>query len=367
MAKRASENTAGAGGAGKAGRTGGAPLRVVAGDELFLRDEHLARIRLEVLGEGDPGMSLVRMEGTASMADVLDECRTPSMFAPAKLVVVDPADALLKASEGGMMGGGGSGGGKGRRPAASPRELLEDYLEAQLQSGEPPAGVLVLVCESWLKTTRLHKALDKLGAVHLCEPIKPFQVPAWLARRTRDAYEKTLEPRAAARLAELIGPDLQRLDNELAKLALYKPAAATIGVEAVDALVGFQHEQKIWDMIGALAARDAGVALHKIAEIWQLDPKVGFTAVGAVTFWLNQVLRARELLDLRMSEPLIAKELRLWSEDRARQTLALAKHWGRAGAAQWSRELLDVDVANKTSVGDVRSNLEKFIVRLCGA
>ncbi|MEI8194614.1 MAG: DNA polymerase III subunit delta [Phycisphaerae bacterium] len=356
MAKSASQTTPGG---------GVAPIMVLAGDELFLRNEHLARIRREVLGEGDPGMALVRLEATASMADVLDECRTPSMFAPAKLVVVDPADGLLKASEGGTMGG--AGGGKGRRPASSPRELLEDYLDAQLKSGEKPAGILVLVCESWLKTTRLHKALDKLGAVHLCDPIKPFQVPAWLARRTRDAYEKTLEPRAAARLAELIGPDLQRLDNELAKLALFKPAAPTIGVEAVDALVGFQHEQKIWDMIGALAARDAGVALHKIAEIWQLDPKVDYTAVGAVTFWLNQVLRAREMLDQRMSEPLIAKELRLWPEDRARQTLALAKHWGRSGAAKWSRELLDVDVANKTSVGEIRSNLEKFIVQLCGA
>lgn len=341
------------------------PMVVLGGEELYLRNEILTKIRNQVLGEGDPGMALVRLEANVSIAEVLDECRMPSMFSPKKLVVVDPADNLLKSTSE-EAGGGSSGGvGKGRRPAASPRELLEDFLEAQLQNPQDCTSVLVLVCESWKKTTRLHKALDKLGAVHLCEPIKAFQVPAWLARRARDAYGKNIEPKASARLAELIGPDLQRLDNELAKLSLYEPDSPAITATAVDALVGFQHEQKIWDLIGALAARDAAKALQKMAEIWQMDPQIDFTAVGAITFWLNQVLRAQELIAQGTSDMAISQQLKLWPEDRARLTLALARSWGPAGAAHWSRELLEVDIANKTGLGETRRNLEKFIVQLC--
>ena len=62
-----------------------------------------------------------------------------------------------------------------------------------------------------------------MGAVRWCEAIKDGAVIGWLTRRAREAYGKTIEPAAAERLKDLIGPDLQRLDNELAKLSLYEP------------------------------------------------------------------------------------------------------------------------------------------------
>lgn len=340
-----------------------APLIVVAGEDLFQRSEHIAALKQGILGDEDPGMALVRFDETASMATILDEVRTPSMFAPRKLVIVDPADKLFKAN---AEEEDAPPPPKGGKPAPGNRELLENYLESASGSSDA-SGVLVLVCTSWLKTTRLHKALDKQGAVLWAEAIKPQFVPAWLTRRARDFHGKALDPHAAARLGELIGPDLQRLDNELAKLALYQPQAPSITAEAVDALVGFQHEQPIWDMINALAARDARVALQKIDELWAMDPKIEYTAAGAVASWLNQVLKARELMDQRFGDGQIISALRLWPEDRARKILALARQWGLAGAARWSAALLQVDLDNKRSIGDPRRNLERFIVALCAA
>src|SRR4051794_18199056 len=80
-----------------------AGMFIIAGEELFMRNEQLARIREQIFGNEDPGMGLVRLDpatlGGDALAAILDEVRTPSMFAPKKLVVVDPADALFKASE----------------------------------------------------------------------------------------------------------------------------------------------------------------------------------------------------------------------------------------------------------------------------
>jgi DNA polymerase-3 subunit delta len=314
-------------------------------------------IQQAIYGGEDPGMGLVRLDpaslGPDAMAAVLDEIRTPSMFAPRKLVIVDPADPLFKKAE----------------DAADPddkrlgtRELLENYFAAPLDS-----ATLVLVVDTWLKTTRLHKALDKVGAVRWCEPIKAFQAPAWVVRRAKEGYGKAIDPAAVTRLAELIGPDLQRLDNELAKLSLYQPDAPAIGIQAVDALVGFQHEQQIWDMINALAQRDAPTALKKIDEIWSLDSKIEYTATGAVFSWLNQVIKARELLERRMPDAMIGKELKLWPSERAQKVLTLARTWGLSGAARWSAAMLQMDVANKSSLGEPRSNMEKFVVQLCTA
>jgi DNA polymerase III delta subunit len=329
-------------------------LIVLAGEELFLRAEQLVAIQQSIFGKEDPGMGLVRMDaaslGADAMAAVLDEVRTPSMFAPKKLVIIDPADPLFKKAD------------SDDEKRLGNRELLENYLAAPSDF-----ATLVLVVNSWLKTTRLHKTLDKVGAVRWAESIKPHQAPPWIVSRAKNAYGKTIDPAAASRLADLIGPDLQRLDNELAKLSLYQPDSAAITVQAIDALVGFQHEQEIWDMINALAARDAPTALKKIEEIWSPGSKIEYTATGAVFSWLHQVIRARELVDRRLPDAQIGRELRLWPPDRAQMVIALARNWGLDGAARWSAAMLQMDVANKSSLGEPRRNLEKFVVQLCTA
>src|SRR4051794_40297612 len=178
-------------------------LIVLAGDELFSRAEQLVAIQQSIFGKEDPGMGLVRMDATSlgadAMAAILDEVRTPSMFAPKKLVIVDPADPVFKKVEG------------EDEKRLGNRELLENYLEAPVDS-----ATLVLVVNSWLKTTRLHKALDKVGGIRWCESIKAHAAPAWIVRRAAEAYGKTIDAATAGRLADLIGPDQQRLDNELA-------------------------------------------------------------------------------------------------------------------------------------------------------
>lgn len=331
------------------------PLVILAGEELFLRSEHLVEIQRALFGQEDPGMGLVRLDpsshGPDAMAAILDEVRTACMFAPTKLVVVDPADPLFKKADGLDAAG---------ERRLGNRELLENYLEAPVAS-----ATLVLVVSTWLKTTRLHKALDKIGGIRWCEPIKPALAPAWIARRAMEAYGKSIDPAAALRLAELIGPDQQRLDNELAKLCLYQPEQPAIAMQAVNALVGFQHEQQIWDMINALAERDAPTALKKIDEIWALDSKIEYTATGAVFSWLHQVLKARELVERRLPDAIIGRELKLWPPERAQKVLVLARTWGLEGAARWSAAMLQMDVANKSSLGEPRSNLEKFVVQLC--
>ncbi len=337
------------------------PVMVVAGEDLFQRNQHLAEIQVAALGEGDPGMGLIRIDpaqhGGGTMAVILDECRTGSMFAPKKLVIVDPADPLFKKTDeddAPLV--------RGERPQLTNREMLENYIESPCDT-----AVLVLVCETWLKTTRIHKSLDKLGAVRWAQPIKDFQVPPWIIRQAREVYGKSIDAAATERLADLIGADLQRLDNELAKLSLYEPDSPAISVKAVDSLVGFQHEQQIWDMINALAAKDSQTALRKIDELWQLDPNIKYTVAGAVFFWLNQVLRARELVERRLPDGAIAAQLKLWPQERAQKVLSVARSWSPESAGCWSQAMLQMDIANKTSLGEPRMNLEKFVVQFCTA
>jgi len=342
------------------------PVMVLAGAEAFIRWELLERIRKTVLGSEQSDMGYVRMDPAVTVAAVLDECRTMGMFAANKLVVVEPADQLFK-SRSGEDGGDESeeiesGGDSPQRVAATPRDMIYRYAE------EPAAGaVLVLVCDNWLKNTRLHKLLDAQGAVHWCVPPREDQVPHWLSTRAEKFYSKKIEPAAAIRLAELVGADLARLDGELAKLALYAMNQNVISEKMVMQMVGFQHEQQVWDLIDALSAGNVREALARNHELWQMESRIGYTLVGAIFYWLGQVMRAREMIDRRLGDGQIIKELRLWPQQRATRTLQLARRWGIAGAKRAAEALLAADMAAKTSLGEPQRNIEMFIVKICGS
>ena len=197
------------------------------------------------------------------------------------------------------------------------REILENYLESPVPDG---SAILVLVVDSWLKTTRLHKAIDKLGGVRLCEPMR---IPGPPVDHTPHPGGPRQDHRCRRGTPGRVDKTtFQRFDNELAKLSLYQPDQPAITLKAVDALVGFQHEQQIWDMINALAAGDAQTALKKIDELWALDSKIEYTATGAVFSWIHQVLKARELVDRRLPDAQIGRELKLWPPDRAKSAPA---------------------------------------------
>lgn len=344
------------------------PVMVITGEEQFLRRQELDQIRAAVFGKEPSGLGYILPEPSLGITAILDECRTAGMFAPKKLVVVSPADALFKAGGGRASAAddstedspdddpadtADSGSGSG-----TARELLLRYAQA------PTDGTtLVLVCNTWLGTTRLHKFLQPMGAIRWCEPVDPADATGWLTRRCKSEYAKTITPPAANLLLELVGADLSRLDGELAKLSLFDLNSTTITPEMVNLLVGFQHDQQVWALIDALAVGNAAAALATHDELWQMDNKIGYTLVGAIFYWLGQVLRAREMLDRRMPEAEISKALRLWQ--RGTQTIALAKRLGLAGSRRISAALLVADIGAKTSLGDHKRNMEIFIVQLC--
>ncbi len=326
------------------------PVAILAGPDQYLRRDTLASLAEDFLGTAKPGLALVRMEASLPMAAILDECRTVGMFSDKKIVLIEPADGLFKGGEDGAPRAAGA--------RAGNREILEQYVQHPSDS-----ALLVLAFDAWLKTTRLHKLLQLKGAIYECLPPKPHSLPAFITKRAREEHQKTISPQAALQLAELVGPDMARLDNELAKLALYRPDQPDITPESIDALVGFQHEREVWDLVNALAARDAAAALKKIDELFALDPTMGYSGLPAVFFFVQQALKARDSLDRGVSEGQITRGI--WPPERGTRAVALAKHWRLTGAADIAAAMLNADMANKTSVGEARSNLEKFVVTFC--
>lgn len=305
------------------------PVYALVGADAFLQLEALAAIVREMPADTQRADA----DGeTASLADVLDDLRSFAMFGGGKLVVVRNADAFLTKF----------------------REQLETYVESPSES-----ATLVLRLNSLPSNQRIYKAINKVGVVAKCDP--PKDLARWVTERAKSAHQLTITPDAARMLADLIGDDLGRLDNELAKLAL-ACASGKAGPEDVAGAVAFQREREMWDMTNALAAGDAAEALKRWRQLVQGDSSAEFRAVTWLGMWLENVRKAIDMSRKGMNAFAIGSALRIWPRDLQGPFIKTAKALGEKGVARAIDLLAQIDHQTKTGVGDAADNVERFLL-----
>ena len=297
------------------------PVYALVGDDSFLQLQKLGQILREL------GSDVQRADfdgESVGLAEVLDELRSFAMFGSGKLVVVRDADDFISRY----------------------REQLEDFLQ------EPPAsGTLVLRVASLPGNQRITKLIAKVGAVEKCDP--PADLRRWIVDHGKAIHKITIAPDAAALLADHIGADLGRLDNELAKLAL-QVESGRVSADDVRG-VAFQREQEMWDMTNELAAGRPQEALRRWRRMCQLDNSAEFRAVTWLTMWLEDM---RQLLSGNVGN------LAWKYKQRLPQAKTTAQQLGRAGIARATDALAEIDKRTKSGFGGAAENVERFILSL---
>jgi DNA polymerase III delta subunit len=300
------------------------PVYALIGEDSFLQLQKLAEIRAQLPKD----VQSMEFDGErAELAEVLDELRSFAMFGGGgKLVIVRNADEFVSRF----------------------RPQLEDYLAKPSSS-----GVLVLRVSTLPKTTRIYKLIDKLGGVEVCEPPKQAALPQWIIQRGKSVHKLAIDPAAANLLADLIGNDLGRLDNELAKIAL-QVEGGRVSTEQVLHSVSFQREQEIYDMTNELAMGRPDEALRRWRHLVQLDSSAEFRAVTWLTMWLEDV-------GIVVSGGSTAKMAWKYRE-RLPQFIKVANSLGQSRYARAVTLLAEMDRRAKSGLGDATDNVEQFIL-----
>ncbi|MGF1633451.1 MAG: DNA polymerase III subunit delta [Phycisphaerae bacterium] len=305
----------------------------IIGEDPFLQAQALA----DILAKLPPDAERIDLDGErAELSDVFDELRGFSMFGGHKLVVVREADAFLTRH----------------------REHVEAYLDSPVDS-----GTLVLRAKTLPSNTRVYKAIKKVGDAIKVEPPKAEQLPGWIQNRAAKCHSLRLKPDAAEALADLVGADLGRLDNELAKLALQVEGVVTI--DDVTGSVAFQRDQQMWSLTDELSGGRAAPAVRRWRQLCQTDPSSEFRAVTWLGLWLEKVAGAGRM-HAEGARPFdIAKQLKIWPAKNVDGVLASAKKLGPAGLAAALDQLAEIDRRNKSGLGDPARNVEAFILNVC--
>ncbi|MGQ9648578.1 MAG: DNA polymerase III subunit delta [Phycisphaerae bacterium] len=314
-------------------------IYVVCGPELFLRQEAIQEIVRRVLGGADRSLSLSEYDGTSTgleLADVLDDTRTLPFLAEKRLVMVRDADAFVTRY----------------------RAELEEYLD-----DPSPYGVLLLECKSFPATTRLYRRAQVVGKVIKCETVRPRMLPAWISDRARKTHDVQIDSRAAAFLQDLVGQDLGLLDGELEKLALYVGDRKRIAVADVEALVGQYREEKVWDILSAMAAGNEARAISMWEEVWQTDRAAPGRAVAGIAFTVRRLLAAKRAQQAGTPISQIARMLMRWNDEAGVRSELAA--FSTQQLEQMLCSLLKADVDAKSGGPSVQSSIETFIIKGC--
>ncbi len=245
------------------------PAYLAVGEDQLKRTAVVKRLYGRLSKEGDLAFNSDEFDGeTAAGSDIVSACNTVPFASPVRLVTLRNAEKLKKADS----------------------EMIVAYL------GAPnPTTILLLEAEKLAKSTRLYKAVAKLGktAVIDCAPPKRAALPGKV-REMAVAQGVTFTQGAATKLVELVGENTVRLNSEVEKIALAHDGSSAVGEQEVESLVRRSAEVKPWEFVDAVSARDLKKCLLCLGRMESMAPIALITMCATR---LRELICARSLCD----------------------------------------------------------------------
>ena len=202
----------------------------------------------QAVDEGLRAFNVARFHGgEAALGEVLDAARTLPLMAPRRIVVVSHAERLLQ-------------------PARDGKAAEQDAAELEAFLEDPPQHVvLVLVSAQLDERRRLNKRLLSRATVLRSAAIETVaDAQRWIRTRVQ-AAGKRIEPQAVRLLGERIGPDANRLRDEVERLLLFAGDNPDVSVQDVRDVAGPAAAYDNWAVTRAIERGDAATALRQLA------------------------------------------------------------------------------------------------------
>lgn len=217
-----------------------ADIYLILAKEPFVRKQATDYLTALVLkNETSPQLSMHVFDAEKHTVDqVLQELKTMSFFAKKRVLILQNADSLDKAST----------------------------LKLETYCASPNRSIcFVVVTPSLNRATTFYKKLEKTGIVLDVAEEKPWEreksIADWLLRETIK-QQREMSPHVAQMLIKQVGTDQMLLSSELGKLICYVGDKKAISEKDVEALCCVANLENGWQLGEAIFRRDATSALR---------------------------------------------------------------------------------------------------------
>lgn len=264
------------------------------------------------------------------------------------------------------------------------RVVIVEHAEAvgseSLIADFPPDAALVLVTTEKLPASRGRRPAktakaDKPPAVDLVGVVKeaggtveriarlpPFEVAGWVGARAPH-HGVTLQPGAIEALASVVGPDTDRIEQELRKLAAFA-GDRRVEVADVRALVSGAIESDVFALTEAVVKRDAATAMRRLAEL-EADGQAP-QQILALLVWQFRVLLFASAMRGQQEAERMAKAIHASSPASLFRWQMHARRVDRKIVTRAYESLYATDLAIKQGRTDPEAALLLCVLDLCG-
>jgi DNA polymerase-3 subunit delta len=270
-----------------------------------------------------------------------------------------------------------------------------DRLERVLAGGMPEGNHLILTAETVDRRKRLFKAVSSMGHILTFVKIKgearQQQVLMEMAAGLLEGRGKRLSSGAWAVLGQKTGFSLRESLGAIEKLITYAGEKAVIEAADVEAVTGRTKEETVFDLTGALTARNLTAALRALKDLLdQGSPPLMIMAM--ITREIRFLLHAKLLLasgrlkafsanmDYGRFQKAVYPSLKQAAGEGEEQVDLVSQHpfvvyqflknagrFTRSELAGYLEMLVRIDMALKSTGQDPRLLLERFLLAVCGA
>lgn len=221
------------------------PVYWLEGDEDFFIDEIIDFAAASILSESEASFNLTVFYGKdTDWATLYNACRRYPMFSETQVVIVKEAQEMRGI------------------------EKLESYIE------KPLLSTLLFIAYKGKKVdkrTKLAKLLKEHAVLFTTKKMYDSELPEWTANLIQ-SKELTITGKARQLLIDHIGNDLNRLNNEIDKLALNLGNSKNITEDAIETYVGISKEFNVFELQHAVAHADFYKAM-RIVQYFEANPK----------------------------------------------------------------------------------------------
>jgi len=227
-----------------------------------------------------------------------------------------------------------------------------------------PSSTVVFFYEDEIpdKRTALFKKLNSPGKAQEMKLLEEDQLRRWIKKEVENR-KGTIESEGVALLAEYVGPDLWRMNNELDKLTAFNKK---ITRENIKLLVAPEIKADIFKMIDAIGEKNFQKAIKEYEKLIESGQNELYI-LSMIVYQFRNLLIVKDLVE-RSRNPLsrwdIAKKAGMHPYV-AQKTLFQAKNFTIEKLKKIYAILLDFDVAIKTGKIEGKVALVLIIAKFC--
>lgn len=257
------------------------PLYFFYGEETFLIDKIVSEIREELV---DPDLSSFNLNifygKESEPQDIINSAKTLPLMSDYRLVIIREADQLKPSSW---------------------KDFLS-YFE------NPSSSTCCVFCaENMVLKAEPLKAFKKRG--EMVRFYHPFnrEIPEWI-RKIAKEFNKKISREAVDLLSVELGNDLQKIYNELQKVAIYVGEKAVIESDDVKEAIADVGGVTIFNLVDCIGSKDregALNALRKLLEVGEYPLKI----LTMITRQMRLLTRAKEMLKEGSSHADVGRKL----------------------------------------------------------